>query len=70
MSKTANVNGFCPHFSEEVSISATFTNCGFVGADIYATPMVNLCPRRSECGRGTNPDECPVFNQDFLWNRL
>ncbi len=70
MEKTASVKGFCPFFDEDVTIRASFVGYALLGAPTYATPSKNLCKYRFECGRGTDPDDCPVFNQTFLWNRL
>lgn len=70
MRKTANVSGFCPYFDKNVTIRATFIDYSPLGANPGATPEQNLCEHFSECGRSADPDDCPVFNQEFPWNEL
>ena len=70
MQKTTNIKGFCPYFNEDVTIKASFSLYRTVGASEYATPQENLCKHRFECGRDADPDNCPIFNQAFLWNKL
>lgn len=70
MQKIAHIKGFCPYFDEDVTINASFTLYNTLGATKYATPQKNLCTHCFECGHGTNPDNCPIFDQTFLWNEL
>lgn len=70
MKKTASISGFCPYFNEDVTIRATFLRYAPLGAMPSATPDRNLCQHILECGRSTTPHDCPVFNQEFLWNEL
>lgn len=70
MNKTASISGFCPYFNEEVTIRAAFICYDPIGAIPGATPERNLCQYSLECGRSPDPNDCPIFNQDFLWNEL
>ena len=70
MIKTTTISGFCPYFNEEITVKASFIQYNSLSAIPYPTPEKNMCQHHSECGRSANPDDCPVFNQVFLWNEL
>ncbi len=75
MQKNVSIKGFCPFLDEDVTINASLfylTNICYrvLGSSDYATPKENLCNHRFECGRGADPNNCPIFDQVFLWNKL
>lgn len=69
MKKIANISGFCPYLDEDVTIKATFTEYSALGAESFATPLENLCENCDDCGIDPHQN-CPVLNQDFLWNKI